>query len=118
MRSGRSSSGLHGALRMYHAIVRVAYTASALRARHTRTMGSRAVADTITLRINMAVIAGVRITERHVVSSRYLASVPLSENPGTSSYRHLYDLIYKVPRFVHVKDAGVRRCFAQATAAL
>jgi hypothetical protein len=103
---------------MYHVIGRAAYTASALHARHTRTMGTRPVADTITPRININVIAGVRITERHVVYSRYLASVPLSENTGTSSYRHLYDLIYEVPRFVHVKDAGVRRCFAQATAAL
>jgi hypothetical protein len=43
----------------------------------------------------MTVIAGIRIAERHIVSSRYLASVPLSEDPGTSSHRHLYDLIYK-----------------------
>jgi hypothetical protein len=52
-----------------------------------------AVADTITPRLNLTVIAGVGFADPHIVSSRYLASVSLSENRGTSSYRHLYDLI-------------------------
>jgi hypothetical protein len=59
MRSRKYCSGLHQILALYHAIRRAVYTASAERARHSSSWDLGPVADTITPRINLTVIAGV-----------------------------------------------------------